>query len=237
MTFTPLNFLKTNLSHVSLFYGRNPWHYYITQALPILCATTLPSAILSWQRSLSGAYGTGARKLGIVALATIFIYSCAGHKEWRFIHPILPILHSLTSKGMVDSYFAHAPPPKKAGSAHAESRSNRGRRPMRLPVRSVHLYLIFATLPLCFYIMRYHGQAQIAVMYRLRDIPASQLRSVGFLMPCHSTPWQAYLHRPELDGGRLWSLGCEPPLKYVVSCAASSPENAHAHHPCEEVRT
>lgn len=211
LIFTPLNFLRTNLSHVSLFYGQNPWHYYITQALPILCGTTLPSAIRACRRSLRGSYGVGAQKLAVVTLITVLIYSCAGHKEWRFIHPILPILHALASKRMVDSYFARAARPKTAGGTYAGS--NRASTPMRLPARSIHLYAILATLPLVFYVMRYHGQGQIAVMYRLRDIPSSELHSVGFFMPCHSTPWQAYLHRPELDEGRLWSLGCEPPLE------------------------
>ena len=41
-TLTPLNFLLTNLSSISLFYGSNPWHFYVTQALPILCTTALP---------------------------------------------------------------------------------------------------------------------------------------------------------------------------------------------------
>ena len=41
-TFTPLNFLRTNFSSVSLFYGMNAWHYYLTQAVPILCTTALP---------------------------------------------------------------------------------------------------------------------------------------------------------------------------------------------------
>ncbi|KAK1234961.1 glycosylphosphatidylinositol anchor biosynthesis [Marasmius sp. AFHP31] len=41
-TLTPFNFLKTNLSSVSLFYGSNPWHFYISQAIPILCTTAIP---------------------------------------------------------------------------------------------------------------------------------------------------------------------------------------------------
>jgi len=31
-------------------------------------------------------------------------------------------------------------------------------------------------------------------------------------MPCHSIPWQSYIHRKELEKGRAWSLSCEPPL-------------------------
>jgi len=32
---------------------------------------------------------------------------------------------------------------------------------------------------------------------------------VGFLMPCHSTPWRSNLVYEDL---RAWALGCEPPL-------------------------
>jgi len=40
-----------------------------------------------------------------------------------------------------------------------------------------------------------------------------EVRSIGFLMPCHSTPWQSHLHNPQLDHpGKLWAIGCEPPL-------------------------
>lgn len=30
-------------------------------------------------------------------------------------------------------------------------------------------------------------------------VDTGELRSVGFLMPCHSTPWQSHLHRAELE--------------------------------------
>ncbi|CAH7687820.1 expressed protein, partial [Phakopsora pachyrhizi] len=60
----------------------------------------------------------------------------------------------------------------------------------------------------------------------LRHRPDQELKSVGFLMPCHSTPWQSHLHKPrldpivkrKLDGNveveeveeRMWMLNCEP---------------------------
>ena len=63
------------------------------------------------------------------------------------------------------------------------------------------------------YVTFFHGRAQVAVMHYLRSLPPANLTSVGFLMPCHSTPWQAYLHRADLvEEGRMWALGCEPPL-------------------------
>jgi GPI mannosyltransferase 3 len=45
-------------------------------------------------------------------------------------------------------------------------------------------------------------------MHHLRnEIPKNG--SVGFLMPCYSTPWQVYLQRPDVEA---WKLTCEPPL-------------------------
>lgn len=35
--------------------------------------------------------------------------------------------------------------------------------------------------------------------------------TVGFLMPCHSTPWRSHL---VFSGIRAWALGCEPPVGF-----------------------
>ncbi|CAH7666923.1 expressed protein [Phakopsora pachyrhizi] len=59
------------------------------------------------------------------------------------------------------------------------------------------------------------------------------MKSVGFLMPCHSTPWQNHLHKPRLDPivkrkingnveveevkERMWMLSCEPRIKGLLS--------------------
>jgi len=130
----------------------------------------------------------------------------AGHKEWRFLHPLLPLLHVLASKSLVDAYD-HAQSTRK-------STAKKGIKPL-IPIRASHLWLILLTIPASIYVVFFHCSAQISVMSYLRSIPPHELRSVGFLMPCHSTPWQAYLHRPDLtQPGRLWALGCEPPLAY-----------------------
>ena len=39
--------------------------------------------------------------------------------------------------------------------------------------------------------------------------PAPSIMTVGFLMPCHSTPWRSHLVFP---GIKAWALGCEPPI-------------------------
>jgi phosphatidylinositol glycan class B len=194
------------MSSVSLFYGQNPWHYYITQALPILCASVLPYVASGWYGSLSGMNGTALHMLSVVVAGVILLYSCAGHKEWRFIHPVLPILHIFAAKSMADSFQSEST--TKSGAPRANF----------FPIRKRHLALVLGPLPLVLYVTRYHGRGQIAVMRYLRDIPPSRLRSAGFLMPCHSTPWQSHLHRPELEGGYLWALGCEPPLRCINFC-------------------
>lgn len=205
LTLTPLNFVLTNLSSVSLFYGSSPWHYYLTQGVPILCTTALPFVLHGSWLCLGRTSAAPARQLlGLVAWC-IAVYSLAGHKEWRFLHPILPVMHLFAAKSLVDLY------------ARAASRKDRKGAQRMLPIRTSHLCLLLVNIPLLFYLAQLHGRAQIDVMHYFRALPDDGVRSVGFLMPCHSTPWQAYLHKPTFaDTYRFWSLGCEPPLEYVA---------------------
>src|ERR1700728_2688040 len=103
LTFTPFNFLLTNLSSVSQFYGTNPWHYHLTQSIPILCTTALPFVLHGmWTTS---PFGPRSLRTMFVSVAwTVGVYSVAGHKEWRFIHPILPLLHVFAARSLVDSF-------------------------------------------------------------------------------------------------------------------------------------
>lgn len=209
-TFTPFNFVLTNLSSVSLFYGSSPWHYYLTQGLPILCTTALPFAAHGIWLSI-GPQGTPAsgHLVGLL-LWSIGIYSLAGHKEWRFLHPLLPLLHLFAAKSLVDLYHR--------AIAYRTPRGQNKRVPM-LPVKTLHFCLLLLNIPALVYLMIFHSRAQIDVIHYFRSFPEDDVHSVGFLMPCHSTPWQAYLHKPTWsDSQRFWALGCEPPLGYVVQC-------------------
>ncbi|KAF6763982.1 glycosyltransferase family 22 protein [Ephemerocybe angulata] len=240
---TPYNFILTNFSSVSLFYGTNPWHYYLTQALPILCTTALPFV-------LHGVYitirtrNTPKRNVALenmLAAVTWFIgvYSFAGHKEWRFIHPILPLLHIFAAKSLVDlgSSKQSKPKPTKKGLKKSDdlqpTSSNRISAYLAsLPIRKSHLTLLLLSLPVSFYIGLFYCDAPITVTSYIRSLPlpppsasASEpfTDTIGFLMPCHSTPGQSHIHRPTLAAvpGRLWSLGCEPPLNLTAAQALS----------------
>ena len=210
-TLTPVNFLLTNASSVSLFYGRSPWHYYLTQGVPILC---FPGVV--WVvEGLSAASKRASPKPLKVAVGlvvwTIAVYSAAGHKEWRFLHPLLPVMHILASKSLVDSVT----------DAHPSIRAT-----LFTPLRG---FMLSVSLGAIAYVALFHERAQVEVMHYLRHLPKNESLSVGFLMPCHSTPWQAYLHRPDLaEDGLLWALGCEPPLQYVRIGEPTEPyENAN----------
>lgn len=189
---------------MSLFYGAAPWHYYLTQALPILTGTALPFVLHGcWQ--ISNASGTSASRavLGLIAW-TICIYSFTGHKEWRFIHPILPLTHVIASKTLVDGC--------KSMMKHSKDRQIS--RNWQLPIRRRYIAFLSLALFAIVYVSGFHSRAQVEVIYYLRNLSPENIKSVGFLMPCHSTPWQAYLHK-DLDPGHLWALGCEPPLTWV----------------------
>ncbi|KAJ7940407.1 glycosyltransferase family 22 protein [Mycena leptocephala] len=168
-TFTPLNFLATNLSNVSLFYGGNAWHYYLSQAIPILCTSALPFVLRQVWLTLRGRDSVALGTMLACITWTIGVYSFAGHKEWRFIHPLLPMLHVFATKSLHDM------------SASA----NKTYRRLRIT--------LLLTLPISCYIALLYCSGPIQVMAFIRGLPREELRDggVGFLMPCHSTPGHA----------------------------------------------
>ena len=197
-TFTPLNFLRVNLSSVASFYGQNPWHYYLTQGIPVICGASLPYVLHGSWLAYSTTGPNRQTLCLILALCTwvLVVYSCASHKEWRFIHPLLPMFHVLAAQSIVTIW---------------RSSSDRvAMRRLAVPIRWKHLAVLLCGIPASIYVILFHSQAQIGAMHYLRGVGSDRLRSVGFLMPCHSTPWQAYLHRPDVE---MWAIGCEPPLR------------------------
>ncbi|KAF8744378.1 Alg9-like mannosyltransferase family, partial [Rhizoctonia solani] len=224
LTFTPFSFLKTNLvSGVASFYGVNTFHYYFTQGLPIVLGPSLPFTLLGVRkhikdnrnnRNTSPSRRTRSLLLGLVAW-TIALYSLLAHKEWRFIHPLLPILHLFAA-----DYLIHSNSETKKYATDLQAQDNlKARLTFQLPIRRNHLaYFLAVCLPLNLYLIRWHGSAQIAVTRYLHDLStrSDRVKSVGVLMPCHSIPGRAYLHLPELTyatgGHRIWEIGCEPPL-------------------------
>jgi GPI mannosyltransferase 3 len=178
-TFPPYNFLKFNfLEELSIFYGSMPWHYYLSQGLPMILTTFLPFA-------LHGLSGHVISIYSLVIGGVILAFSMIKHKEARFISPLSPLC----------LLFA----------GYSISRVSRRWKRVLVPG------ILVLNMGIAWYLSRVHQSGVISVVHFLReDVPRNG--SVGFLMPCYSTPWQSYLQRPDIDA---WKLSCDPPLTYV----------------------
>ncbi|EXK95104.1 GPI mannosyltransferase 3 [Fusarium oxysporum f. sp. raphani 54005] len=223
-TFPAYNFLNFNLSKsLAVFYGRNPWHYYILQGLPLICTTSLPFAIMALYKSSAFASSTSQsntlKTLAYTVFTTIGALSLISHKEVRFIYPLLPAL-SILSAPVAASFFTFQP----------DATTNNPR--PRPQIRNKH-YLLAAlgvNVFLAGYLSFFHQTAPLNVLTYLRheyerihpdsvQLAQTSRFSVGpgkdeelfalFLMPCHSTPWRSHLVYPGL---RAYALTCEPPL-------------------------
>lgn len=195
-------FVQNVVTNVSAFYGANAWHWYLTVCLPTFLTCFL------W------AFGHGiryvifepryekARPLLILCAWTILVYSLLQHKEIRFLQQLVPWLHVFASVGLQ--------PPATITSL---------RNAWAVIPRWIRICLV-AQLPVLVYVCAFHGRAQVAVTTYLHALTQSDTppKSIGFLMPCHSTPWQSHLHSPSMeaggpsgDAGLAWFLGCPPP--------------------------
>lgn len=211
-TFPPFKFLYFNIAQsLSVFYGRNDWHYYLSQGLPLLLTTALPFAIVGVYQALMGVdYPPSHRRalikrqLAVVCLFVPFVMSLIAHKEVRFIYPLLPALHVLAVEPLAN-FFLPA----------VSSSSN-----VYLPRRLILLFFIFANISIALYTSLVHASGSLTVLSYLRErhqahqglVPsggADKNMTVGFLMPCHSTPWRSHLVFPSINA---WALSCEPPI-------------------------
>ncbi|PLW27166.1 hypothetical protein PCASD_22132 [Puccinia coronata f. sp. avenae] len=219
-TFTPLNFVRRNVvQDISTFYGVNRFHFYFTQAFPFVNFAMSPTvilgmAMLSTPQNMheSLAQLTRLRSARVAVLGTMVgLLSLLKHKEFRFIQPLVPLFKCFAARAMVNNYIKHR-------QAHpATSPTDLSPLERLLAARPIGFILrALISLAAAFYLLSFHYRAQVSVIHYLRHLPDHELRSVGFLMPCHSTPWQSHLHKPHLASNgsqeRLWMLTCEPPL-------------------------
>ena len=226
-TFPPLRFLYFNIvQSLAVIYGRNDWHYYLTQGYPLLLTTFLPFAMTGVygsavlyntieQKKCSKSFRISTRfQFGVVVLFVPLLLSTISHKEVRFIYPLLPMLHILGASSFASFYGP-------AISHKIPFPNNR-----KAVVRGLILFMQLAlNICIAMFTTKHHQTAPLSVLTYLRQeyhekyLLHSQIRSypdqsdlsmtVGFLMPCHSTPWRSHLIHP---GIKAWALGCEPPV-------------------------
>ncbi|KXL43387.1 glycosyltransferase family 22 protein, partial [Acidomyces richmondensis BFW] len=201
--FPPLRFLYFNiLQSLAVFYGKNRANYYFTEGLPLLLTTSLPFAVIGLGNALRSQSPSSSMQklriiLGIVTVLMVLAMTLISHKEVRFIYPLLPILNVLAAQ-------------PAAASLHLVPLSNNKLR--------LGLMILMLTFNICFagYVSLVHQRGVIDVMNYLRQereassvIETSYNLTIGFLMPCHSTPWRSHLIHVDIDA---WALTCEPPL-------------------------
>ncbi|OJD13221.1 hypothetical protein AJ78_06295 [Emergomyces pasteurianus Ep9510] len=229
-TFPPFKFLYFNIAQsLAIFYGRNDWHYYLLQGYPLLLTTALPftlvglfQALFTKQRSLGRHQNSITHQLAATCTIMPAVLSLVSHKEVRFIYPLLPSLIILSSLPMV-KFFLPA----------ISSRS-----PSNGPRRLLLIFAVLVNIYIAYYTTLSHASGILKIMDYLRtqysihclekspiklgserglssfSIPSSSslslpVMTVGFLMPCHSTPWRSHLIFP---GIQAWALSCEPPV-------------------------
>uniref|UniRef100_A0A0D9YL87 Mannosyltransferase n=1 Tax=Oryza glumipatula TaxID=40148 RepID=A0A0D9YL87_9ORYZ len=171
----PLNFLKFNLfSSGGDYYGTHVFHWYFSQGFPSMIWTFLPF-------SISGIMKSREWRLAGLIVWVLAVYSILGHKEFRFVLPVLPLMF------MFSGYNLAAMAQFKGKGRSEKGHLSR----FRLSV----ILLILTNVPMALYMSLYHQRGTEDVMFYLsREAHDGRVKSVLFLMPCHSTPYYSTLH-------------------------------------------
>ncbi|CAI6338605.1 unnamed protein product [Periconia digitata] len=236
-TFPPLHFLYFNIARsLAVFYGTSRPDYYLTEGLPLLLTTALPFALTGLWHSCSGRSSTARRgaappspasrlhgppgmlpRLAWTSIVVILSLSLISHKEVRFLYPVLPFFHVLAGEPLASFFPPQSPKSRKA----------------------LLSLLLAINVFVAGYVSQVHQRGVIDVVDFLRHkhearnhfstittdaivAPPTHVKvvntTVGFLMPCHSTPWRSHLVYPSINA---WALTCEPPIDVPLSERAS----------------
>ena len=231
-TFPPFRFLYFNIAQsLAVFYGKNDWHYYLSQGYPLLLTTFLPFGLIGIWQSLfppehssqylndSTSTKTIRRQMATIIVLVPSVLSFISHKEVRFVYPILPLLHTLAAVPFTTFFLP--------GVSLAIPRTS------QLTAKRLLLaFLLIINIIIAIGTTTMHQTAPLTVMTYLRKQyathylsqppsefprPAPSTMTVGFLMPCHSTPWRSHLIYPSM---KAWALTCEPPVNMNASARA-----------------
>jgi GPI mannosyltransferase 3 len=232
-TFPAYKWIYFNINQsLAVFYGRNPWHYYLSQGMPLLTTTYLPFVVVSLlglSPMDSGAtiqQTNSLHALRASAVSTVAALSVIAHKEVRFIYPLLPVFH-IDAASYLASFFTKMDIEWIRGRPQSRTRLTR---------RPLIALIVLVNVLLAGYLSLFHQAGPLSVTnfirYEYERLHPDQLGVTGqtpflpphnisappktdnelfalFLMPCHSTPWRSRLVHSSL---RARALTCEPPL-------------------------
>uniref|UniRef100_A0A0P4VXR9 Mannosyltransferase n=1 Tax=Scylla olivacea TaxID=85551 RepID=A0A0P4VXR9_SCYOL len=102
------------------------------------------------------------------------IYSCLGHKEFRFLLPVLPLCLCIAG-----DYIAF----------YLAACAKRSDRPLGFRRKVIFLVLLIPNLVALVYLGVIHQRGPLDTMQAVREEVEGNLQAnILFLMPCHSTP-------------------------------------------------
>ncbi|KAF3323123.1 hypothetical protein FCM35_KLT13112 [Carex littledalei] len=183
----PLNFLKFNfLSSGGDYYGTHVFHWYFTQGFPSMVWTFLPFTIVGIVKSRE------RRLAGLIAWV-LGLYSVLGHKEFRFVLPVLPIALMFSGYCLASMKKQTSPPDAKAKNKRTTLVSEKSGNNPKLKFAIV--FLLLTNVPMAVYMSSVHQRGTEDVMqYLSKEAHKGKVSSILFLMPCHSTPYYSSLH-------------------------------------------
>ncbi|KAJ2583549.1 glycosylphosphatidylinositol anchor biosynthesis [Coemansia sp. RSA 1836] len=207
--FPPYQFYLFNVHEgLATWFGESPPLYHLYVSLPILFTSMLPFVLHGTYIAI--ARGCATVQPALVALAAMFVFSLVSHMEYRFLYPLLPIgfmYAAVSINSLVGglSNNADAGSSDNVASAKPEGKSRR-----LWTVRNIVAYLLVTNAPAMLYLNLVHQRGVIDVIAYLRtEAQSRRVEDIGFLMPCHSTPYYSHLHQST----PMWFLSCEPPLE------------------------
>ncbi|KAL0541870.1 hypothetical protein IC582_021948 [Cucumis melo] len=182
-TLVPLNFLRFNVfSSGGDFYGTHKWHWYFTQGFSAMLFSFIPF-------SISGIVASRKWKLSGLLVWVLGIHSLLGHKEFRFVLPILPIALMFSGYSLAALRSQTSP-----NSKREKSRNLHTKRPMKMSLATI--FLLATNIPMGLYMSLVHQRGTEDVMNHLaREAANGKVKRILFLMPCHSTPYYSTLHQ------------------------------------------
>ncbi|KAJ7154461.1 hypothetical protein O6H91_03G044600 [Diphasiastrum complanatum] len=192
----PINFIQYNfLSAGGDFYGSHPWHWYFTQGFPTMMLSMLPLM-------MAGIWWSREWWLAGLMLWDLGIYSILGHKEFRFVLPVLPLALMFTGYALaILERWKEKNSQETFDDANQESNKRSksmkyGIRKWSTPFQLVIFGLLLTNIPVALYTSVVHQRGAEAVMeYLHKEALEGHVSSVMFLMPCHSTPYYSTLHK------------------------------------------
>ncbi|KAJ2377352.1 glycosylphosphatidylinositol anchor biosynthesis [Coemansia sp. RSA 2607] len=204
--FPPYQFYVFNVQQdLATWFGESPPFYHLYVSMPILFTSMLPFVLHGVYMSYRRHYAS--IEPAIVAVAASFVFSLVGHMEYRFLYPLLPIgflYAGVSIHTLVDS---------STNSELAKDKDKQQNKRGLWSVRNVVLYLAITNIPAMLYLDLVHQRGVVDVFGFLREqVDTGKVSSIGFLMPCHSTPFYSHLHKDI----PMWFLSCEPPLERTL---------------------